>query len=176
MLLRESPNMENEAASSDELSYNDFSNMMIHLTGAEWAASELQEWFNHLDADGSGTISLDEFFQVSLSQAVGGSPDQHAIGGAQLGLKEVFEEFDTNGTGVLAYREFERAARKMSYGSVARELFDQFDQDKSYAHARTAPHTPPTRTRIILTGTAPSRLRPRSSSTASPWPRTRRPA
>ena len=132
MLLRDSNTNESaNTTSADELSYNDFSNMMIHLTGTEWAPSELQEWFSVLDSDRSGTISLDEFFHVSLSQAVAGSRDQQAVGGAQLCLKEVFEEFDTNGTGVLEYSEFARAAKKMSYSSVARELFDQFDEDRS---------------------------------------------
>lgn len=124
MLMRKTGAADAQDFNSSELSYQEFSDMMVHLTGTEWTAAQLKEWFNALDADKSGTISLDEFFAVSIR-------DAQAVGGAKLGLKEVFEEFDSNGSGLLEFREFERAAKKMGYGAVARELFEVFDDDGS---------------------------------------------
>ena len=99
--------------------------MMFHLTGGEWASHQCRDWFDALDKDRSGTISLDEFFDASLRDA------HNLPGGVKLSLKAVFEEFDTNGSGQLEFAEFKLAAKKIGYGAVARELFDVFDADGS---------------------------------------------
>ena len=68
----------------DFVDYEEFESIMLSLTGDKdnWPESKLRELFENLDADGSGKVSLEKFFQRSLVDAKrsrGSSLGMHAF-------------------------------------------------------------------------------------------------
>ena len=48
----------------EAVDFDEFAAMMLHLTGTEWSEDKLRTWFDELDSDHSGTVSLEEFFHL----------------------------------------------------------------------------------------------------------------
>lgn len=83
---------------------------------------QLVEIFNTVDTDGSGTISMDEYFLFALSIAAQQTGS---------GIEAIFRKYDKSGEGSLDASEFSRAVEDMGFGSIAHELFLELDRDES---------------------------------------------
>ena len=98
------------------LSFKEFvSALPKHLREEQRPLPELRSWFNLIDSDGSGSVSLNEYFQWSLSAA-------SVVSGA--GVIEGFAKFDENGSGHIEKISSGDAQLK-GYGEVAKELFNK---------------------------------------------------
>jgi len=84
--------------------------------------AELRELFDSLDADGSGDISMDEYFLFTLDLA----------GQQGCGLEALFKKYDTTGEGVLDANELGLAIEDLGFTtSFAHDLFLELDDDNS---------------------------------------------
>ena len=99
----------------DGLSFEEFVNALPTHVRSQNSLSELRSWFRLIDADGSGVVSLNEYFSWSLSAA-------SVVSGA--GVINGFQKYDTNGTGRLEEVEFLRCVEEAGYGSTATELWN----------------------------------------------------
>ena len=81
------------------------------------SVAEIRSWFDIIDADSSGAVTMDEFFRWSLSATSLSSGS---------GILHTFERYDEDRSGVLTEREFCKAAEEMGYGKNASELFEAF--------------------------------------------------
>ena len=70
-----------------------------------------------------GTLSLDEFFLWSLSNA-------SAKHGA-ASLEAAFTRYDRDGTGSLDAKEFGKACADMGFGAASKTIFHALDADRS---------------------------------------------
>ena len=95
--------------------------MMPKHVREEHPASVIKQWFDLADADGSGSISVNEFFLWTLGTS--------AIKYGVNSLKAAFEKYDRDKTGQLDLREFSRAADEMGFGLYANEIFAELDHD-----------------------------------------------
>ena len=108
------------------LSFKEFVSALPKHLREQRPLPELRSWFNLIDSDGSGSVSLNEYFQWSLSAA-------SVVSGA--GVIEGFAKFDENGSGHIEEKEFRLAATQLGYGEVAKELFNKlptFDNHLDY--------------------------------------------
>ena len=79
--------------------------------------------FERCDLDGSGTISLDEFFMFLLGYV------QSQTG---VGLDAIFRRYDQKGTdGTLDAAEFQHAAEDLGFGAISHDLFAELDPSGS---------------------------------------------
>ena len=110
----------------DFVDYEEFESIMLSLTGGKdnWPESKLRELFENLDADGSGKVSLEKFFQRSLV-------DAKRSRGSSLGMHDLFVAADADGSGLLNFHEFASVCSQLGYSDVASELFETFDVDQS---------------------------------------------
>ena len=86
-----------------------------------YTSDEIAQWFDAADTDGSGQLSPNEFFMWSLQSAA------HTLG--LSAIEEAFKKFDRDGTGELDFVEFKQACDEMGFSTVAREIFDDLDED-----------------------------------------------
>lgn len=77
--------------------------------------SELRSWFALVDVDGSGEVTLDEYFRWSLSAS-------SLVTGA--GVIHSFEAYDASKNGKLEKHEFLRCAEDAGYGDAALQLWE----------------------------------------------------
>ena len=89
---------------------------------------EIRAVFESIDHNGSGDISLDEYFLWTLQVAV----ETSGVGG----LMAIFQHYDKSpggkfGEARLDSVEFSRAVEDMGFGSLAHELFLELDHDGS---------------------------------------------
>lgn len=89
----------------------------------QYSTADIRTWFEAADLDGNGELSINEFFQWSLSNAA------EKYGASSL--RAAFERFDTSGNGILNSYEFEQAAAEMGFGQVAGDIFRNLDTDNS---------------------------------------------
>jgi len=97
-----------------QLSWDEFINVLPAKVRRENSQQQLIEIFNSIDTDGSGSISMDEYFLFALSIAA----EQTGAG-----IEMIFRKYDENGEGSLDAAEFSRAVEDMGFGSIAHELF-----------------------------------------------------
>lgn len=105
--------------SSMSFGYHEFRGM-LPKTLLEYPEEEIKAWFDAMDYDDEGKVSVHEWFLVSLRQA-------SMIAGCSMA--DLFTGFDENGSGKLDHAEFNAAVETMGFGAIARQLFDSFDTD-----------------------------------------------
>lgn len=106
-----------------KVSFSEFTAKMVPTRMiASTSQEDLRQLFKSVDTDGSGFISLDEFFLWTLKFA------QEETGS---GIEAVFRRYDKTGEGVLDASEFARAAEELGFGAVAHEVFMELDPDGS---------------------------------------------
>ena len=114
--------LEADVDGNKKLSFEEFSNVVPQNVQATCSTEQLREIFETVDTDGSGDISMDEFFFWTLSVAATRGGD---------GIEAIFRRYDKTGEGVLDAAEFSRAVEDMGFGSVGHELFLELDKDGS---------------------------------------------
>ena len=75
---------------------------------------EIQSWFNLMDRDRAGIVTLTEAVLCAISLA-------SFLSGA--GILEILQQYDDNGSGRLSEREFAHAARELGFGNEANHVF-----------------------------------------------------
>lgn len=106
------------------LTFDEFKDCYMRLKklGSVVEEDALQTLFSEMDADGSGEISMDEYFIWSLSVA----------GQNGGGLEAVFKKYDRDGTGLLDSIEFSLAVEDLGFAATfASEIFLELDEDNS---------------------------------------------
>ena len=108
-----------------KVSFAEFMSRMVPSNMLASTSNEaLRELFDSVDTDGSGFITMDEFFLWTLRFA------QDHTG---AGIEVVFRRYDKTGEGVLDANEFAQAAEELGFGAVAHEVFMELDPDGSGA-------------------------------------------
>lgn len=104
------------------LDYEEFRMAVPEKMRGQSAEAALRELFATADADGSGQISMSEFFMwtLTIAQSHGGN-----------GLEAVFKRFDRDARGELDSEEFSAACEEMGFGELAGEMFVELDHDDS---------------------------------------------
>ena len=114
---------EQDEDGNERLDFEEFLAMQPRRVREMHSAEDIRRWFDLADTDGSGELSINEFFCWSLTNAA------LRLGGNTLAW--AFAKYDTDGTGYLDSHEFERAAADMGYGMVSHEIFCALDRDNS---------------------------------------------
>jgi Ca2+-binding EF-hand superfamily protein len=83
----------------------------------------LRDWFHVIDTDGSGQISITEYFAFSLREALARSCSD------QQSLLDFLHAWDQNGDGTLDRNEFFVVAFALGFGSIGKELWELMDSD-----------------------------------------------
>ena len=104
------------------LSFEEFLRAVPAAMKSMKSEADLRKLFNTVDADGNGSVSIDEFFIWTLSfmKTTKGS-----------GIEEVFRRYDPEKHGILNALEFSHAAEDIGFGEVANDLFIEFDTDNT---------------------------------------------
>ena len=92
------------------LSWSEFLLMQPPPVRDKHGDEEIRSWFEEIDADGDGSVSINEYFTWTLSKA---------LHNGDSGLRAVFMEYDKDGTGCLDAREFQRIADDIGFGAAA---------------------------------------------------------
>ena len=82
---------------------------------------QIREWFDRADTNGNGSLCINEFFLWTLENA-------SSLFGTRA-LELAFERYDSDRTGELDAREFERACADLGFGACASQIFSQLDED-----------------------------------------------
>ena len=100
--------------------------LALKLLNLHLSAKQTHAIMMHLDDDGDGTISLDEFMRLVwqnklklLRQKLGAAA--YAIGG--IDVEKLYQHYDRDSSGELDFEEFRRAVRK-DVGMTARDVPD----------------------------------------------------
>jgi len=104
-----------------QLSFSEFVDALPSHLRQTRPLAELKDWFRLVDADGSGTISLQEWFAWSLSAT-------SATTGA--GVVNIFQAYDADRSGRLDKVEFRRACESVGFGEHANTLFAELPLNK----------------------------------------------
>ena len=110
-------------AGNMKLDFEEFYAMQPKQVREDYSPDEILQWFQAADVNSDGSLSINEFFCWSLSNA--------ALQHGGMALQACFGHYDKNSTGYLDYHEFEAVATDMGFGAVAAELFQSFDTDGS---------------------------------------------
>ena len=105
---------EADANSDGELDFDEFEAALPETVREKHSRKEIRRWFQMIDDDGNGKISLDEHFAWALNAAALSS-------GA--GVKKIFAKYDRDGSGELSEIEFCYAATELGLGDMAEPLF-----------------------------------------------------
>ena len=104
------------------LDFEEFLAMQPNAIRASFSAAEIRQWFATADSNDDGVLSVNEFFMWALNSS-------SAVGARAL--EAVFAEHDKDGSGLLDFREFEKVATKMGFGTSALGIFRDLDKDRS---------------------------------------------
>ena len=91
------------------------------LTVLRVLCADFKVWFDAADLDGGGTLSVDEFFFWTLSNASRQHGDE--------AIEAVFAKYDKDKTGRLTALEFQKACEDCGFGLVASEIFRALDTE-----------------------------------------------
>ena len=107
---------------SRALSFEEFLTVVPAQMKSGKSQNALRSMFEVVDTDGSGAVTMDEFFIWTLScmKTTKGT-----------GLEEVFQRYDADHIGTLNVSEFARAAEDIGYGDIANDIFMEFNPDNS---------------------------------------------
>ena len=100
----------------DTLTFEEFLEALPRHVRAKHPLREVREWFEMIDADANGSISMAEYLNWSLKAASIASGS---------GVVNIFREYDSEDNGSLSEFDFCRAARDVGFGDHARSLFQQ---------------------------------------------------
>ena len=100
------------------LTYEEFVAALPSSVRSKRKPIEFRQWFGMLDKDHSGSVTMSEFFEWSLSTA------SIALGS---GAKRVFRRFDEDKSGALDLNEFSRAAASFGFAECASAFFAELD-------------------------------------------------
>lgn len=106
------------------LDFEEFVAMQPACLHDMYSEDDMRAWYDEADDNGDGTLSINEFFQWSLTKSSAGG------GGAAI-LEAAFKKYDPNGSGSLDIDEFKQMARDMGFGYMANEAFAVLDDDSS---------------------------------------------
>ena len=106
-----------------QLDFDEFYEMQPKNIKEKFSVSDVRAWFNAADLDGSGTLSMEEYFKWSLGSAA----QKHG----SRALEAAFQKYDKDGTGRLDAIEFTLAAEEFGFGAVANDIFRKLDTDGS---------------------------------------------
>ena len=105
---------EADANSDGELDFDEFEAALPKTVREKHSRKEIRRWFQMIDDDGNGKVSLDEHFAWALNAAALSS-------GA--GVKKIFAKYDRDGSGELSEIEFCCAATELGLGDTGEALF-----------------------------------------------------
>ena len=97
------------------LSFEEFVSALPTHLRATRSLSDLRSWFDMVDGSRDGRVTLNEWFQFSLSASA-------IVTGA--GVVQTFQRYDASGEGKLDKGEFFACAEDAGYGEFAAQLWD----------------------------------------------------
>lgn len=102
-----------------KLTLDGHDNCEIAAALAEKSEAQMHDWFDSIDDDGNGYISMTEWFAVSLREAI-------VFAGTSASMDTFFAYWGQGkeGDGKVSVREFKRLARHLGFGIVADQLID----------------------------------------------------
>lgn len=98
------------------ITFEQFRDALPQAIRDQHSAASQQSWFELMDHDGDGTVTIEEFVECSIAMAA-------IMSGA--GILEIFEKYDHEKTGKLGEREYTFAARDLGFGEHAHALFQR---------------------------------------------------
>lgn len=112
-----------DANGDQKLDFDEFYSMQPNAVRDLYPVELFREWFDLADADGNGTLTVNEFFAWSIANA--------GMSHGGKALEALFKRWDNDGTGLLDSIEFAAACEDLGFGSVATEIFKSIDTDGS---------------------------------------------
>lgn len=109
-----------------KLDYAEFLSMHPAIIREGHTEDEIRAWFEAADADGNGTISINEWFVYSLSRE-----STRSGRSSQDCVRAIFQQYDVDGTGSLDSSEFRCVCDDLGFGGLADEIFADLDDDAS---------------------------------------------
>jgi len=103
----------------DLIDYHEFLDAVPPHVREMRSPREIRRWFDMLDKNKTGCVSIDEFYKWSLGAASMSSGS---------GIMKTFARFDSDGDGHVTEREFCQAAYEMGYGHAAQKLYKAMPQ------------------------------------------------
>ena len=129
------------------LSWSEFLLMQPPPVRDKHGDEEIRGWFEEIDADSDGSVSINEYFTWTLSKA---------LHNGDSGLRAVFMEYDKDGTGCLDAREFQRIADDIGFGAAAHDIFMEVSRTRGLrAHSKRCPRSPMFSLRIQSVANSP---------------------
>ena len=113
-----------DTSSDHRLSEREFIAAVPEQMKAHRSSEELHQLFVVVDADGDGSVSIDEYFMWTLTFL------KTSCGS---GLEDVFRRYSSSADGSWSVLELAAAAEDIGFGSVADELFVELDSTNSGA-------------------------------------------
>lgn len=98
---------------NEQLDFEEFMNAIPAELKKSMAIEQIRDLFESTDADGSGSISMDEFFLWTMSVVA------HHTGS---GIEAIFRSYDATGEGMLDPAEFAAACEDLGFGAMAPNL------------------------------------------------------
>lgn len=118
--------MRNNAAEFDEhnqvdahmegLDFHEFCELVYERETGEHTIPELRQRFRDLDVAGTGRIHKHDYLRFSLRDALARSVNR---------ISEIFEQWDSDGSGQIDFREFRRAVLSLGFADVADKQIEQ---------------------------------------------------
>ena len=103
---------EADADGDNVLTFDEFLSMQPKTVRQEHSEEEVRAWFDAVDLDGSGTLSVNEFFLWTL---------QKEAMKDMKGMRAIFQSHDKNSSGCLDMGEFQRVCDELGFGAVAHD-------------------------------------------------------
>ena len=113
-----------------QLSWDEFYLCIPASIKSRSSMDELKDLFESVDTDGSGFISIDEYFMWSINICV----NQNG-----RGLEPIFRRYDQNGTGTLDANEFAQICTDINFGMYAHDIFVELVSARDLQSQRTRP-------------------------------------
>lgn len=113
--------MAGDLGNDQKMDFNEFQQCIPERVRVRHKEEEMREVFDMADADGSGSLSREEYFFWTLRWM--------ATSGVASGLEFNFRRFDASGDGELSRREWALAADRFGFGELGQDVFTELDHD-----------------------------------------------
>jgi Ca2+-binding EF-hand superfamily protein len=114
-----------DASGDGQLDFKEFKSLIAsEMKGQDVGKDQLKAWFQSIDTDNSGQISMSEFFVFALQEALVRS-------GAEGGLLGFFQHWDKSGDATLDRAEFIKMAQRLGWGDAVSSIIRTVDHDHS---------------------------------------------